>query len=100
MGMDIVSGMAEVETGDASPRRRWLMATVRYVLPAVVTLAGIVVMALGSQAEIEGGAAIFSAGVAIYLANWLVRLGANGERERDAEDAAREHFSRHGRWPG
>jgi hypothetical protein len=71
----------------------------RYVLPAVVVLAGIVVMSLGSEAELEGGAAIVSAGLAIYFLNWLFRTGAAGESEREAEDRAREHFDRHGRWP-
>lgn len=76
-----------------------MMVIVRYVLPAIVVLAGIVVMALGGEANVEGGAGILSAGVAIYLANWLVRLGRSGERERAAEDRAREFFDEHGRWP-
>jgi len=76
-----------------------MMILVRYVLPAVVVLAGIVVMALGGEADVEGGAGIVSAGVAIYLANWLVRLGRSGEREREAEDRAREYFDEHGHWP-
>jgi hypothetical protein len=75
------------------------MILVRYVLPAVVVVAGIVVMALGGEADVEGGAGIVSAGVAIYLANWLVRLGRSGEREREAEDLARDYFDQHGRWP-
>jgi hypothetical protein len=29
----------------------------------------------------------------------IVYLQARGPRERDAEDAAREHFDRTGRWP-
>lgn len=76
-----------------------MILVVRYVLPALVVLAGIVVMALGGEANVEGGAGIVSAGVAIYLANWLVRLGRSGEREREAEDRAREYFDQHGRWP-
>jgi hypothetical protein len=79
--------------------RRWLLPGVRYVLPAVVVIAGAVVMALGSEVDLEGGASIISAGLAIYFLNWLFRIGAAGDRERDAEDAAREHFDRYGRWP-
>ncbi|HXD53167.1 MAG TPA: hypothetical protein VN618_00295 [Solirubrobacteraceae bacterium] len=75
------------------------MALLRYVLPGVVVVAGIVVMALGSETDLEGGGGIVSAGLAIYFINWLFRAGAAGDRERDAEDAAREYFDRHGRWP-
>lgn len=75
------------------------MILLRYVLPGAVILAGLVVMALGSEAELEGGAGIVSAGIAIFFINWLFRAGAAGERERDREDAARKYFDRHGRWP-
>jgi hypothetical protein len=76
-----------------------LLIGVRYVLPALVTLAGVVVMAFGSETDLEGGASIVSAGLAIYFLNWLFRIGVSGDRERDAEQAAREYFQRHGRWP-
>lgn len=76
-----------------------MLKTVRYVLPGGIVVAGIVVMSLGGEAELEGGAGIVGAGLAVFFLNWLVRLGAKGEREREAEDAAREYFSRHGRWP-
>jgi len=78
---------------------RWLLVAVRYVLPALVVLGGMITMALGSETDLEGGAGILSAGLAIYFLNWLFRFGASGEREREREDAAREHFDRHGRWP-
>ena len=77
----------------------WLLRTIRYILPAAVTIAGLVVMAIGSEIDLEGGASIVGAGLAIFLLNWLFRVGVTGDRERDAEDAAREYFDRHGRWP-
>ena len=79
--------------------RSRLLIGIRYVLPAVVTLAGVVVMAFGSETDLEGGASIVSAGLAIYFLNWLFRIGVTGDRERDDEQAAREYFKRHGRWP-
>jgi hypothetical protein len=79
--------------------RSRLLVGIRYVLPAVVTLAGVVVMAFGSETDLEGGASIVSAGLAIYFLNWLFRIGVTGDRERDAEQEAREYFKRHGRWP-
>ena len=72
---------------------------VRYVLPALATVVGIAIMALGGENNLEGGASIVSAGLAIYFVNWLFRIGAQGDRERDVEDAAREHYRRHGQWP-
>jgi hypothetical protein len=80
--------------------RAWLLRLVRYVLPAVIVLAGIVIMATGGESEIEGGASIVGAGLAVYLVNWLFRMGTSGEREREREDEARDYYSRHGRWPG
>jgi hypothetical protein len=76
-----------------------VLVAVRYVLPVVVSLAGVVIMSMGSETDLEGGAGILSAGLAIYFINWLFRIGAGGDLERDREDAARDYFDRHGRWP-
>ena len=80
-------------------RRNIALDTVRYALPAAVVAAGLIVMAFGSETDLEGGAGIVGAGLAIYFLNWLYRIGVAGERQRDDEDAARDHFARHGRWP-
>ena len=53
----------------------WLLRTIRYILPAAVTIAGLVVMAMGSETDLEGGASIVSAGLAIFFLNWLFRVG-------------------------
>lgn len=77
----------------------WLLEVVRYGIPSVVVFGGIVVMAFGDENHLEGGAGIVSAGLAIFFLNWLFRTGVTGERERDVEEAARDYFDRHGRWP-
>jgi len=79
--------------------RRWLLNGMRYVLPVMVVVCGVAIMALGSENDLEGGASIVSAGLAIYFLNWLYRIGVAGDRERDSEEAARDYFAQHGRWP-
>jgi hypothetical protein len=76
-----------------------MMFAVRYLLPAAGVIAGLVVMALGSESELEGGAGIVGASLAIYAVNWLYRAGVQGDRERDREEAARRYYDEHGRWP-
>jgi hypothetical protein len=73
---------------------------VRYWLPTIVVIGGVLAMVLGpSDGGPEGGAAIIGAGLAIWFLNWLYRIGASGDRERDEEDRARQYFDRHGHWP-
>jgi hypothetical protein len=76
-----------------------MMFALRYVLPAAGVIAGLIVMALGSEAELEGGAGIVGASLAIYAVNWLYRAGVQGDQERDREEAARVYFDKHGHWP-
>jgi hypothetical protein len=74
------------------------MICLRYVLPAVVVIGGVVVMMLGSESDVEGGAGIAGAGLAIYAMNWLIRK-ASDDPERAQEEAARDYFDAHGHWP-
>ncbi|HEY7892647.1 MAG TPA: hypothetical protein VIC05_10620 [Solirubrobacteraceae bacterium] len=73
---------------------------VRYGLPAVVGLVGVVIMCLGSEDDLEGGAGILGAALAIYAINWFLRVAFAGEAERQAEQQARDYFAAHGYWPG
>jgi len=75
------------------------MFALRYALPGLVIVAGVVIMLGGGEDNLLGGAGIVSAGAAIYLVNFLFRLGASGDAERRAEAQAREHFEKHGHWP-
>jgi hypothetical protein len=75
------------------------MFGVRYMVPGAIVLGGVIVMALGSEVDLEGGAGIVSAGLAVYLANWLYRVAAYSNREREDEEAARVYFEAHGHWP-
>jgi hypothetical protein len=77
-----------------------LLRFVRYGLPAGLMLAGFVLLfAAPHSTRYEGFAMCVGAGLALYLLNWLFRLGATGDREREQEDAAREYLAEHGHWP-
>lgn len=77
-----------------------LLRFVRYGLPAGLVLAGFVLLfAAPESTRYEGFAMCIGAGLSLFLLNWLFRLGASGDREREDEDAAREYFAQHGRWP-
>ena len=76
------------------------MLSLRYGLPAVLVIAGFVILAVvDDPIRWDGWAMCVGSGLSILLLNWLFRYGAKGDQERDAEQAAREYFSAHGRWP-
>jgi hypothetical protein len=74
---------------------------VRYVLPAASVVAGIVILLAGngSDVAVEGWALFTGAGVSIFLLNLFFRIGAQGDTERDREEAARVYLDEHGHWP-
>ncbi len=74
------------------------MSVVRVWLPVLIVVVGIVLMIVAPD-RIEGGIMVVSAGLSVWLLNWLWRVGVAGEKERDEEDAAREFYDKHGRWP-
>ena len=77
-----------------------MVSFLRYGLPAVLVLAGFVILfAVNSSARWDGFAMCVGSGLAVLLLNQLFRLGAKGDAERDEELAAREYLTKHGRWP-
>jgi hypothetical protein len=76
------------------------MLAVRYVLPVLLFLGGIAMFAIEPNSiGLEGWAMATGAALSVLLLNWLFRAGVRGDRERDAEEAAREYYAEHGRWP-
>jgi hypothetical protein len=76
------------------------MLAVRYVLPLLLFLGGIAMFAIEPNSiGVEGLAMASGAALSVLLLNWLFRQGVRGDRERDAEEAAREYYAEHGRWP-
>ena len=77
------------------------MRFVRLWLPIAIIAGGFVVIVAtgGSETGVEGGAGIIGAGLAVWLLNVMFRVGVQGEKDRDAEDEARDFYSEHGYWP-
>jgi hypothetical protein len=81
---------------------RVLIFTVRYGIAIALIVAGQVVLIADAGprgAGWEGWALFTGAGLAILLLNGLFRMGVQGDRDREREEAARRYFDEHGRWP-
>jgi hypothetical protein len=77
-----------------------LVLAVRYLLPLLLFLAGIAMFAIEPNSiGVEGLAMATGAALSVLFLNWLFRAGVRGDRERDAEQAARDYYAEHGRWP-
>jgi hypothetical protein len=76
------------------------MLAIRFGIPALLIVAGFVILfTVEGSLRWDGWAMCVGAGLSVLLLNWLFRLGAQGDREREDEVAAREFFTRHGHWP-
>ena len=77
-----------------------LIVVVRYALPAVIVLTGLILtIAGGSDTVVAAGVALVGVGMLVALLNVLMRLGIASSRDREREEEARRFFDRHGRWP-
>jgi hypothetical protein len=73
---------------------------IRYVLPALLFLGGLVLLAIEPNTiGVEGLAMATGAALSVLLLNWMFRAGVSGDEARAREEAAREYFAEHGRWP-
>jgi hypothetical protein len=78
-----------------------MMGFIRYGLPATLIVIGFVLLfTVEGNLRWDGWALCVGAGLAIMLMNLLFRFGAQGDREREDEVAAREFYAEHGYWPG
>ena len=78
-----------------------LLQFVRYGLPGLIFLSGLVVMAVDhdTQRGLEIGSMLIGSAFAVLLLNVFFRIGMEGESDRDREEAARVYFDEHGHWP-
>jgi hypothetical protein len=77
-----------------------MMQIVRYGVPGAMLAAAFAILIVRRDATgLEVWAMLTGAALAVLLLNVLFRIGAEGDRERVAEDAARDYYSQHGHWP-
>jgi hypothetical protein len=77
----------------------WLRS-VRYGLPLALVLLGVAFYVIEPNSTgFDGLCAGTGAGLSLLLLNLLFRAGVEGDKERDAEEAARSFYDEHGRWP-
>jgi hypothetical protein len=72
---------------------------VRYGIPLLLFVAGTIVAATSGRIGITVGAMFVSAATATLLLNLLYRMGVEGDKARDREEAARRFYDEHGHWP-
>jgi uncharacterized membrane protein len=76
-----------------------ILFAVRVLLPAAIAAAGVVFLLVGSANGQGAGVALIGCAVMVVLFNLFLRLGVRDGADRAREEAAREYFDRHGRWP-
>jgi len=78
-----------------------MMRFIRYGLPAILVVAGFVILfTTEGSLRWDGWAMCVGSGMAILLMNVLFRFGSKGDEERVQEVAARDFYAEHGYWPG
>ncbi|MBV8218772.1 MAG: hypothetical protein JO325_09930 [Solirubrobacterales bacterium] len=91
-------------THDDRPGRggRVLLAVTRVWLPVAIAVVGIVGIAVGGGKDdvVAGaGVALVIAALIVWMINWMYRMSVQSNREREIEEAARDYYDLHGRWP-
>ena len=77
-----------------------MLRFVRIGLPAAIAAAGVVLIIEGATENEQGaGVALVGVAIVVLLLNLFLRLGVSDTRDREREEAARDEFSRTGRWP-
>ena len=64
---------------------------VRFVLPAVIAVVGIVLVITGGDSARGAGIVLIGVALLVVLANLFIRLGLLSERDREEEARRREH---------
>jgi hypothetical protein len=82
----------------------FLLGITRVWLPIGIAVAGLIAILVGhgdtNSVWAAAGVSLILVALIVWMINWLFRIGVQSNRDREAEERAREYFDRHGRWPG
>ncbi len=78
-----------------------MLTLTRIWLPLAIAVAGgvAIVIGHGHTGTAAAGVGLVLVALTVWMINWMYRMSVDSNRERDREEAAREYFSEHGRWP-
>ncbi len=65
------------------------LVLVRVVLPAVIAVAGVVLLIVGGDSAQGAGIVLIGVAAIVVLANLFIRLSLRSERDREREEARR-----------
>lgn len=72
----------------------------RYGIPGLLLIAGVILLlAADESVRYDGFGLSWGAAFALAVFAQLTRLNTSGADDRNREEAARNYYSRHGRWP-
>jgi ABC-type spermidine/putrescine transport system permease subunit II len=75
------------------------MTAFRYGLPALILVAGVVLLIVGGDAPVGAGIVLIGVAVLVFVFNLFARLAVASQDDREREEAARDYYAEHGRWP-
>ena len=80
---------------------RLLLNIIRVWLPIAIAVGGVVAIVIGhgTNGTAAAGVGLLIVALIVWMVNWMFRMSVSSNRDREREEAAREHFARHGRWP-
>lgn len=71
----------------------------RAIVPGLLAIAGTVFFVLGGEFNGAMGVMLWGTALVIWIFVGLIALSARSTHDRHAEEAARDEFTRTGRWP-
>lgn len=77
-----------------------VLVLLRYGVPAALVLAGVVILAVADDSiKYDGFGLCWGAAFALAVFAQLIRLNTGDASDRDREEAARDYYAQHRRWP-
>lgn len=77
-----------------------MLFALRYVVPLALLVAGVVILFVAPEStRYDGFGLCWGAAFALFVFAQLIRLNTSGAGDRDREEAARDYYTQHGRWP-